>query len=189
MAHPNESEREQQLLQRAKANPRAFEELYRLHRSSVFRYFWYRVNQNIDLADDLTQETFTKAFEHLSTYEERGSSYRSYLFTIAHNLLISYYRSKSELPLDAVERLADPNERDLRQRIDLELLWRAAERLPRLDRLVLTLFYRSQKTIREIAQQLGKSDNAVKLLLSRSRVRLRSLVQAPRALIRRRPKN
>jgi RNA polymerase sigma-70 factor (ECF subfamily) len=153
----------------------------------MFRYFWYRVNRNIDVADDLTQETFTRAFANLSAYEQRGSSYRSYLYTIAHNLLVSHYRSTTELPLEAAERLANTNERDEHLRIDIEILWRLAERLPRLDQLVLTLFYRSRKPIREIGQLLGKSDNAVKLLLSRSRSKLRQLVVSSERMLRRKP--
>lgn len=173
---------DEELIRAAQANPQAFEALYRQYREAVFRYLWFHVDRDTTLAEDLTQETFLKVFAALPNYRQRGSAYRTYLLTVAHNVLVSFFRKRAAVPLEAAERLADdPRERVLRH-LEADRLWSVAVQLPTAERSALLLFYQQDRSIQDMARILGRTPNAVKLLLSRARRRLRQLAIDPKHL-------
>lgn len=162
------------LIRQAKKNPAAYESLYRKYAERLFNYFWYRVGHESDTAEDLLQETFVRAYMDLPRFYLRSYSYYSYLLTIAHNILVNHYRKPRPMPLESVGDVPDEvtAEQEVERKINAELLWRAIQQLPDLEKDILLLRYQKELPIKDIARIVGKSENAVKLILSRSRKKL-----------------
>lgn len=162
------------LIEQAKQNPTAYEALYRKYAQRLFNYFWYRVGHQKDIAEDLLQETFMKAYQNLPRFYLRSYSYYSYLLTIAHNILVNHYRKSQPTSLESMGDV--PDEVIVDQEIDrkqtAELLWRAIQNLPEPEKDILLLRYQKEMPIKDIARIVGKSENAVKLILSRTRKKL-----------------
>lgn len=167
------------LVKKAKQSPMAYEALYKKYAQKLFNYFWYRVGHQKNIAEDLLQETFMKAYQNLPKFYLRSYSYYSYLLTIAHNILVNYYRKPQSMSLESVGDV--PDEVTVDQEIDrgrsAELLWRAIQQLPESEKDILLLRYQKELPIKDIARIVGKSENAVKLILSRSR---KKLIKHPR---------
>ena len=160
---------DQELVCEAKQNPQRFDALYNKHFQTIYNYFWYRVGHDDDVADDLTQDTFIRAFEALPTFIVTDTSYLSYLLTIAHNLLVNWYRKPTPISLDAMPDIPVNGLKEVVDEDDLYRLWLSIQKLPHRQRDVLYLKYRRGFSVAEIAQIVNKSENAVKLLLSRAR--------------------
>ena len=147
--------------------------LYEKYVDKIFNYFWYRVGHDRDVAEDLTQETFVRAYKHLDKFQMRKTSYASYLITIAHNLLVNYYRSPKPISIEATG-VDVPEEiwSDIETKDNLRSMWRAIQHLPSNERDILYLKYQKGYKVKDIAKIVGKSENAVKLTLSRARKKL-----------------
>lgn len=147
--------------------------LYEKYVDKIFNYFWYRVGHDRDVAEDLTQETFVRAYKHLHKFQVRQTSYVSYLLTIAHNLLVNYYRAPKPISIEATG-VDVPEEiwSDIETKDHLRAMWRAIQQLTVNERDILYLKYQKGYQISEIAEIVGKSENAVKLTLSRARKKL-----------------
>lgn len=165
------------LIKRAKKEPHKFEALYRKYADDIFNYFWYRVNHNREVAEDLMQETFVRAFEHLPKFRERGYSYKTYLLSIAKNLWVNYLKKRkpsisldelTDLPAEALQ------ESKLDDKLMAENLWRAVQRLPQTEKDALLMRYREELKVKEMAKIMQKTPNAVKIILSRARQKLKA---------------
>jgi len=162
------------LVEEAKREPKKYEALYKKYADRVFNYFWYRTGHDWALSEDLMQETFLRAFQHLEKFRNRGYSYLTYLLNIAHNLLVDHYRKPKSIPVDELPTDAVPYEitADLHRKSEAESLWRAIQELPAKNRDALLMHYQDDKPIKDIARIMNTSENAVKLNLSRTRKKL-----------------
>jgi len=156
----------------AKGNPREYEKLYIKYSDKVFNYFWYRTGHDKTLSEDLMQETFLRAFQHLNKFKIRGYSYLTYLLTIARHLLIDHYRKPTSTPIEDVENVPYEITEDLERKSDAEALWHAIQDLPTSSKDILLMRYQDEKSIKDIATITHSTENAVKLNLSRTRKRL-----------------
>lgn len=163
-------------IKKSQENPNLFGTIYKKYATKVFNYFWYRTGHDKALSEDLMQETFVRAFERRAEYKEHGYSYLTYLLTIAHNILVDHYRKPKSIPVDDLPTDVVPYEitDDLARKSDAEALWRAIQSLPASNRDALLMFYQKDMSIRDIAEVLGTTENAVKLNLSRTRKKLAS---------------
>ena len=138
-----------------------------------------RVIQNREDAEELTEDVFVKAFQHLESF--RGESdFLTWLYRIAYNLSISAVRKKkveylaiedSQLSNVSEEMIQDQlGQADSSERLDL-LDW-ALEQLPPDDRALILLFYKEDKSIEELAQITGLSIANIKVKLHRTRKKL-----------------
>ena len=163
------AEDEASLVEAAKSNPQAFAELYRRYLTPVYRYLYRRVDHKSD-AEDLTSQVFMDVLEGLVHYRNRGN-FSAWLFTIAHNKAVDYYRSqRNTLPLENVEgqtgKTPDPPE----QMEDKQALARLEFMIDQLDedkQELLRLRYAASLTYAEIGNLLGRSEGAVKMALHR----------------------
>ena len=134
-------------------------------------------------AEELAQDAFVRAFEHLSSFDSRRVFY-PWLAKIAVRLAQNRWRRPAPVTVsleDGRER-ADPSPGlDPLQGVIAEdralHLWRAVESLTTRERVVVVLFYQQQLTVREVADNLGVSTGTVKTLLFRARRRLRRLLE------------
>ncbi len=158
------------LIQAAQEHPEAFGRLYEKYQFTVRSYFLRRLG-DISLAEDLSQEVFARAFRYLPSFRITNASYLTYLLHVAHSVLINYYRKQGSTPVLQNE---EP-ERETREESGIsENIETLLCSLSQRDREIMLLKYRDGFQVKEIAKQVGKTENAVKLILSRSRKKLKS---------------
>ena len=165
------------LIEKALKNKEDFGLIYAKYRGAVRGYLLKRVDRNEEVADDLTEETFLHALEGLSRFEPTGKSYLSYLLTIAHNILLNYYRTKKPVALDDYEKIiSSGSEEEALEHIEIhqeaEAVLDAIHKLDHTGEEILSLRYEKGFSIKKIAKLIHKSPNAVKLALSRYRKKL-----------------
>ena len=164
---------ERLLVEAAQSDPAKFGDLYDIHFERIYAFIARRVRDR-DRAEDLTSEVFHKALANLKRYEWRGTPFAAWLFRIAANLVADHFTrtSRESLNVDqAPEGSGEPEQEEVEARARL---FRMVEKLPADQRRVVFGRFVEQKSIREIAQQLGKSEGAVKQLQFRAVEKLRS---------------
>lgn len=155
----------------AQKDPRAFRELYSKYEKNVYKYFLFRVDKNNHIAEDLTQDTFYRALKYLKTFRITGASYLTYLLRIAHNILVNYYRRKKAI---SIEDIAEPRAKeDYMILFEKYTIWESVEGLIESEKQIIIMKYKEGLSVREISVVLNKSENAVKLHLSRARKKLK----------------
>jgi RNA polymerase sigma-70 factor (ECF subfamily) len=176
---------ERLLVEAAQKDPTRFAELYEINFHLVYAYIARRVGDR-DVAQDLTADVFHKALANLPRFEWRGAPFGAWLLRIAANAVAD----RSKRAGREVANLDDPDElsasgvnapagSDLagaefektQQRAQLFLL---VEQLPADQRHVVTMRFAEEKSIREIAQHLKRSEGAIKQLQFRAITKLRS---------------
>ncbi|WP_420641094.1 RNA polymerase sigma factor [Candidatus Leptofilum sp.] len=157
------------LVQAARAELRAFNELYERHVMRVYRYLLVRVG-NVADAEDLTSQTFLVAMENLDKY--RGERpFLAWLFGIArHKVADKYRQQKPELMLEAAGELVDTQEAPdsvVSQKLQIEAVAEKLQTLSpdRAEAISLRLF--GGLGIPEIARLMHKQEPAVRMLLHR----------------------
>jgi RNA polymerase sigma-70 factor (ECF subfamily) len=172
-------ESDDEIAEAARSNPAAFEDLYRRHHLSVFRFLRARTKSDDDAAE-LTAVAFERALQAVGRYRPAGGGFLAWLFTIARNAALDMERARhrhgtkrlSELdPTDIREPLQ--TEDDLVRKEQLAELRSRVSTLPDAQREAIGLRYAGGLTAREIGATLGKSEAATQKLLSRALEALR----------------
>jgi RNA polymerase sigma-70 factor (ECF subfamily) len=175
-------EEERRLVQRAiERDTTAFAALYDQHVVRVYRHIYYLVTDGRE-AEDLTAQTFLKAWEAIDRYKERGAPFGAWLLRIAHNLTISHLRAKrpqSILEDTYVDQKMNRNpEQALEQSSDETSVREAVLKLRGDQRQVIMLRFVEELDYREVAEVIGKSVPAVRVIQHRALGNLRKLMQA-----------
>jgi len=173
----------QQLVERMKAGDRdAFGEIYERLAPKVYSYLYHHTNAKAHLAEDLTEEVFVKVLEKLDRYEDRGLPFASWVYRVAHNHLIDYYRTlpkQGTISIDDCYNLAEKGaERSLDQTLTHNELSKAIKQLTEDQRRVVVLRFLQGMNILETARAIGKSEDAVKKLQARGLMALRRALGA-----------
>jgi len=171
---PEQAE-ERLLVEAAQKDPARFADLYEINFERVYAFVARRVCDR-DAAEDLTSEVFHKALANLRRFEWRGVPFAGWLLRIAANAIADRaQRVGRELAVDDPPDLGADATAD----VDLEevehqaRLFRLVERLPADQRRVIAMRFVEDKSIREIAEALGRTEGAVKQLQFRGLQSLR----------------
>lgn len=152
----------------------AFGKLYDLFVKPIYRYLYYRVGQTE--AEDLTELVFLKTWEHIKKYKHGKSNFTAWIFRIAHNIAIDFYRSKSgflELKEEIIDsRIESDASHKIRRRFTKDLLNRALGQVKDHYKQILVLKYMNDLSNEEIGKILGKNQTSLRILQFRA---LRSL--------------
>ena len=170
------------LVEAAKKDPSHFAELYELNFGRVYGYIARRVPDR-DTAQDLTSDVFHKALANIHSFEWRGVPFAGWLLRIASNMIVD--RSKrgakevtgQELP-DLPDLGSKPKLEESDQCAHLFLL---VDQLPQDQRRVIGMRFAEERSIREIAQALGRTEGAVKQLQFRALQNLRARMEGANA--------
>ncbi len=181
-SHSKEAD-ESQLIERAKAGDAdAFGDLYARHLHAIFRFFYSRLDNTQD-AEDLTEETFIRIWRSLPRFEDQGVPFLAYSFQIARNLLIDHYRRYGNSKTVAgykddliLKPQPDASEAALRN-IEHEQVRQALEKLKEDHQTVLVSRFLSDLSTEEVAQLMGRSPGAVRVLQHRALAALRKQLQ------------
>ena len=175
-----ENQREERAsIEAAQKDPSRFAELYELHFERVYAYIARRVRER-SAAEELTSHVFHQALANLGKFKWRGAPFAAWLFRIAANSIADraqrLARESSREANASTEALAAGPEPNLEQVEMLARVYRFVDQLPWDQRYVIRLRFAEEKSIREIAQQLSRSEGAIKQLQFRALQRLRVLV-------------
>jgi len=166
LSQVTESE-ERLLIEAAQNDPSRFAELYELNFHRVYAYVARRVRERAEI-QDLTAQVFHQALANLAKFKWKGAPFVAWLYRIAANAIADQARQKlresgepnlssesvTATDLEAVERRAR--------------LFSAVDKLPEDQRRVIVMRFADEKSIREIAEALGRSEGAVKQLQFRA---------------------
>ena len=172
-----EGAEERLLVEAAQRDPAKFGELYYLHFARIYAFVARRVRDR-DRAEDLTSEIFHKALANLQSYEWRGAPFAAWLFRIAANAISDQFKRAAREPDSADDPPEPARGPEQEGAEDRARLFRLVEKLPAEQRRVVFERFVEQRSIREIAQQLGKSEGAVKQLQFRALEKLRSQMES-----------
>lgn len=156
------------------------EAVYQRYAPQIFAYLLRNIPSHQD-AEDLLLEVFQAVLEKLPTLNKPQLA--AYLQTVARNKVADYYRRRGKQQLIRLEEIAETAyereelapERVLLTREQNANLYQAVNSLPELQQTILRLRFGHGLRCGEIAKQLAKSENSVRMMLSRSLKRLRSL--------------
>ena len=168
-------EDERLLVEAAQRDPERFGDLYDRHFERVYAFVAVRVRDR-DAAEDVTAEVFHRALAALPAYEWRGAPFAAWLLRIAANAVVDRLkRSGREAPVaDAPEPSVGPEAEALDRRADL---FRFVDGLPADQRRVIVERFIEQRSIREIAGRLNRTEGAVKQLQLRALQGLRARME------------
>lgn len=177
--HKSEDNLVRQAVGRDKA---AFGELYDSCVDRVYRHVFYRISNHAD-TEDITQETFIRAWKAIDRYRRTGAPFVAWLITIADHLIADHYRSRRRSVQTAEERgntvdhqIVDPQEKAGAD-FDNTAIRGAVLKLRGDKQKVILMHFIDGFSYREIARALNKSEGAVRVIQHRAleelRVRLR----------------
>ncbi|MFC4597513.1 RNA polymerase sigma factor [Cohnella hongkongensis] len=149
-----------------------FDELMMTYGRDVWNYAYFMTKRR-DLAEDIAQDVFVKAYEHLDSFRG-GSSVKSWLLTIARNTALDYLKTawmrKVQLfPSWFRQDAARSAESEWFGSEEKNRIWGLVLELPRKQREVLILFAHYRMSMKDIADMLGISEGTVKSRLHRAR--------------------
>jgi RNA polymerase sigma-70 factor, ECF subfamily len=159
-----------------RGNQRAADQLFCMFYRKICHFFLRDLHVSVEMAEELVQDTFEKAWRKLSTLQD-CLRFESWLYTIARNVAFDYIRKlkryKIPTPLDAEFDLADgaPQVESLvLAEMHIREMWDA---MPAKQRECLYLFYMENLTMPEVAIRLQLGADTVKAYISKARVKLR----------------
>ena len=166
---------EYELVERAKSDAGAFGALYDRYVDDVYSFVCARLH-NGPAAEDVTAEVFVSALRAMPRYRNEGRPFRCWLFRIAANGVASYYR-RAQVYAEVSEELADQTasvETTVLRNLELAGLWKLIQQLPPQQQQAMRLRFHEDRSARDAARIMHKSEAAVKLLIYRAVGRLRS---------------
>ena len=167
---------EESLVRRAqKHDQEAFAQLYEEHFDRIYRYITLRIGDEME-AEDLTQQVFLNTLRSISSFRWKGIPFSAWLFRIAHNQVVDYFRKRKRtaVPLDEALASSDDNPQLVaEQKLDIEQILSASKQLTQAQREVISLRFASELSIAQVAEVMGKSQGAVKALQHSGIVALR----------------
>ena len=153
--------------------------LYDRYQPEILRYLRHRV-RDPEVAEDLTQQVFLKAWQAVPRYQQRGVPFKAWLHRMAHNQMVDHYRARR--PTTDLEGIDVPEEPVAEQRVlRQELLERLQEALDRLSsdhREVLVLRFLMEKSAAEIGEIMERKEVTVRGLQFRALRALRHEIEA-----------
>ncbi len=157
-----------------------FPTFYRTHVKKVYRFVFYRVQGNTEVAEDLTQDVFLKALSAFDRYDPTISA-SSWIYTIARNHLINHVQKQRHTEtLEAIEN-TDWDRVDWAERLcvshDEKRLLEAIKKLPETDTKIVRLKYLEGWSYEDIAEKLGKTAGALRVQAHRALKELEKLLK------------
>ena len=168
---------EENLVRRAKEkDQKAFTELYEAYFDKIYRYIAIKIGDKME-AEDMTQQVFLKALESISSFKWKGVPFSAWLYRIAHNQVVDYYRKQKKRPdtlTDEALVVSDSNPQQMAERsLDIEQVMSATKQLTESQREVISLRFTGGLSTAEVSKIMGKSQGAIKALQHSAIVALR----------------
>lgn len=142
--------------------------MYNEYTDDIYRFLFVHV-RDVDVAEDLTADTFTKAWQHIETYDFKHP--RGWLYAIARNTLTDYWRKKKAVPLDEEIEIIDdsPSHGEVMdKKMERMSVARAVSKLPKDMKSVVNLRFMQGYSARQTAEALNLSEANVRVIQYRA---------------------
>jgi RNA polymerase sigma-70 factor (ECF subfamily) len=164
-------------IEAAQRDPSRFAELYEENFYRVYAYVARRV-ANRHQAEDITADVFREALADIGKFEWRGVPFAAWLLRIASRMLADHWKRSGR---EAGSPLTEAEDSSANEVERSAMLFQLVERLPEAQFRVIHMRFVEQKSIREIAEALGRSEGAVKQLQLRAIENLRAQMEGAHA--------
>ncbi len=150
-------------------NFQEFEEYYKKHLAEVFGYVYLRSRQNRQLAEDLVSEIFLKAVENFDQFNGEKGPFKAWIFRIAKNHIIDYFRCNKSKESKSLEDLANvlKDNKDTQKiaasNIENEMIYAAVNELTEDKKELIAMRYFSGYTAEEVAEITGDTANNIRV--------------------------
>jgi len=174
-------EQEKKLVEEAQKDPQNFAALYDKYFDQIFRYVCRRVSDR-DMAEDLVSQTFYDALSHIKDFEWRGFPFSAWLYKIAHNNVLKWYRAKGKMQITeledgahmvdkSVDYVGDLKKVELKDEMSIVL-----EQLEPEEREIIKLKFFEEVSNVEIAEIMGLSANHIGVKVFRALKKVKQLI-------------
>ena len=157
-----------------------FPDFYRSNVTRIHRFLYFRLRGDTEIAEDLTQDVFLKAFAAFGSYDPKISG-SSWIFTIARNHLINHV--KKQRPGATLEEIENtlwdrvPWDEKMSSRHDVQRMMDAMRELPEEDREVVRLKHIEGWSFEEISEATGKTVGSLRVRSHRALKALRKILK------------
>lgn len=153
-----------------------FIEFYEQYKNKLFTYLMYRLNFDKELSEDLLMDIVLKAYEKFGSYKEKKGSFKSWIFTIAHNHLLNYWRDQKKkktvdiesVSMDKEVLIDDKGKENVDKEIEMKRIREVFVAMNESGAELLELKYIHDFSNKEIAKVLKKREGAVRTALTRA---------------------
>lgn len=150
---------------------------YNEYKDKIFSYFYYHVNKDTQIAEDLTSDTFLKGFEKIDTYND-DFAFSTWIFTIARNTLYDYYKTNKinvsidnwndwDLSLDEFIKYEQDFHKKITDEQKVQQIYEKIEKMPHPQKDIFIMKYLEDFSHKEIANITWKSEANIRKILSR----------------------
>ena len=169
----SEEHDERMLVEAAQRDPSRFADLYEQNFYRVYAYIVRRVGDRHH-AEDLTADVFREALAGIGNFEWRGVPFAAWLLGIASRVVADHWKRTGR---ETGNPATEPEAASRSEIEDNTMLFQLVSRLPEAQFRVIHMRFVEQKSIREIARELGRSEGAVKQLQLRAIENLRAQME------------
>jgi len=169
------------LVQRAQSGEsEAFGVLYDTYLPKIYRFILLKVTKKTD-AEDITHQVFLSAWQNIKSYRFQGNPFSSWLYKIAHNAVIDFYRTQKpiiDIELVSEDSLAHlPNlEHELDRGIELIKVRHALTKLKPDEQSMLIMKFVDELSNKEIAEALHKTEGAIRVIQHRALKQIKNIL-------------
>ena len=162
-----------------------FETFYRKNIDRIYRYVFFRVGQNRDIAEDLVSEVFMKALKNFEKYDPKISE-SAWIYRITQNHLANHFRdSKSTTDIEDVKffLVGDRGEEEMIMHEETRIIEQGLDELTRDERQIVTMKYLEGYSYKEMADILDRTADALKVASHRAVKKLRKIILPKHAYV------
>lgn len=160
---------------------KAFIVYYEDHKDKIFNYLMHRLNANRSLCDDLFMEIFLRAYEKFHYFDPKKGSFNSWIFRIAHNHLVNYWRREKQVSsLEDIQESKLPAtkagvEEGVKNHFNEKIIKSILPHLSQIHQEMITLRYFSDLSYKEMAQVTGKKEGTIRSNISRALAQFKTI--------------
>ena len=161
----------------------ALTELYGVFREKIYRYVFFKCGNHAD-AEDITNEVFLRMIQSIANFQWKGIGFSSWLFKIASNLVIDYYRNKSRRNIESIEKrdyIGETNWEQISEFLDnrdlFHAIYKDTDDLTGLQKEVVNLRFIGDLSLKETAEAMSKNVNSIKAIQHAAIKKLKEKVQ------------
>lgn len=161
----------------------ALTKLYGVFREKIYRYVFFKCGNHAD-AEDITNEVFLRMIQSIANFQWKGIGFSSWLFKIASNLVIDYYRNKSRRNIESIEKrdyIGETNWEQISEFLDnrdlFHAIYKDTDDLTDLQKEVVNLRFIGDLSLKETAEAMSKNVNSVKAIQHAAIKKLKEKVQ------------
>ena len=161
----------------------ALTKLYGIFREKIYRYVFFKCGNHAD-AEDITNEVFLRMIQSIANFRWKGIGFSSWLFKIASNLVIDYYRNKSRSNTESIKEkdyIGETNWEQISEFLDnrdlFHAIYRDTDDLTDLQKEVVNLRFIADLSLKETAEAMSKNVNSIKAIQHAAIKKLKEKVQ------------